>query len=112
MQRRARVTPPHPSSRNTSHGRPWGGGGGVPQVLERRKDVMFKVNTKDRGDCFGEISLMYNCPRSATVAATTDAVVWVLDRDTFRWAGPPWQTGTCPCVGKTVRSDAVWCGVV
>jgi cGMP-dependent protein kinase 2 len=57
-----------------------------PQVLERRKNVMVKVNAKERGDCFGEISLMYNCPRSATVAATTDAVVWVLDRETFRRA--------------------------
>ncbi|KAJ9533180.1 hypothetical protein QJQ45_018271 [Haematococcus lacustris] len=54
------------------------------EVLEKRKNVMFKVNTKAAGDCFGEISLMYNCPRSATVAATTDAIVWVLDRDTFR----------------------------
>jgi cGMP-dependent protein kinase 2 len=40
------------------------------QVLERRKDVMFKVNSKERGDVFGEISLMYDCPRSATVAST------------------------------------------
>ncbi len=56
------------------------------QVLERYGTglTMRKVNTKERGDCFGEISLMYNCPRSATVAATTDAVVWVLDRETFR----------------------------
>lgn len=54
------------------------------QVLERRKDVMFKVNTKAAGDVFGEISLMYDCPRSATVAATTNAVVWVLERDVFR----------------------------
>jgi len=54
------------------------------EVLERRKNVTFRVNVKDTGDCFGEISLMYNCPRSATVAATTDAAVWVLDRDIFR----------------------------
>jgi len=55
------------------------------EVLEKyHNSVMRKVNTKERGDCFGEISLMYNCPRSATVAATTDAVVWVLDREVFR----------------------------
>lgn len=54
------------------------------EVLENRKGVNMRVNVKERGDCFGEISLMYNCPRSATVAATTDAVVLVLDRDTFR----------------------------
>jgi len=54
------------------------------EVLEKRKDVMFKVNTKTSGDVFGEISLMYDCPRSATVAATTEAVVWVLERDMFR----------------------------
>ena len=47
----------------------------------------MRVNTKERADVFGEISLMYNCPRSATVAATTDAAVFVLERDVFRWGG-------------------------
>ena len=28
---------------------------------------------------------MYDCPRNATVAATVDAVVWVMDRAVFRW---------------------------
>jgi CRP-like cAMP-binding protein len=46
----------------------------------------MRVNAKVRGDCFGEVSLMYSCPRSATVAATQDAVVWVLERDVFRRA--------------------------
>ncbi|WIA37000.1 hypothetical protein OEZ86_008237 [Tetradesmus obliquus] len=57
---------------------------GTFEVLERRKNVSMRVNTKEPGDVFGEVSLMYNCPRTATVAATTDAVVWVLERDVFR----------------------------
>jgi len=54
------------------------------QVLERRQGVNMRVNMKARGDVFGEVSLMYNTPRSATVAATKAAVVWVLERDLYR----------------------------
>lgn len=54
------------------------------EVLERRKGVNMRVNVKERGDVFGEVSLLYNCPRTATVAATTDAIVYVLERDVFR----------------------------
>jgi len=54
------------------------------EVRENRQGISMRVNLKEPGDCFGELSLMYNCPRSATVAATTDAVVWILDRDVFR----------------------------
>ncbi len=46
--------------------------------------VNIRVNMKRRGDVFGEVALMFNCPRSATVAATQNSVVWVLERDTFR----------------------------
>lgn len=45
---------------------------------------MRRVNTRSRGDVFGEMSLVYNCPRSATVVATSDCVVWVLGRAVFR----------------------------
>ena len=48
--------------------------------------MQFRVNIKQRGDTFGEVSLMYNVPRSATVAATKESLVWVLERDTFRSA--------------------------
>jgi CRP-like cAMP-binding protein len=36
------------------------------------------------GTSFGELALMYNAPRAATVTATTDSIVWLVDRWTFR----------------------------
>lgn len=38
---------------------------------------------KDTGS-FGELALMYNCPRAATVVALADGVLWRMDRETFR----------------------------
>lgn len=42
------------------------------------------VAKRGKGTCFGELALMYNSPRAATVTAATDSVVWVVDRFTFR----------------------------
>lgn len=36
------------------------------------------------GGSFGELALMYNAPRAATVSALEDSVLWALDRVTFR----------------------------
>ncbi|DAZ97954.1 TPA: hypothetical protein N0F65_006379 [Lagenidium giganteum] len=36
------------------------------------------------GDHFGELALIYDAPRAATIKAATNAVLWTLDRDEFR----------------------------
>jgi len=35
------------------------------------------------GEGFGELALLYNAPRAATIKAIEDSIVWKLDRDTF-----------------------------
>jgi len=41
------------------------------------------VKTCEAGDVFGELALLYNCPRAASVDAQEKCVLWQLDRDTF-----------------------------
>ena len=43
-----------------------------------------KVTEVGPGGGFGELSLLYGQPRAATVTAATDAIVWSVDRLTFR----------------------------
>ena len=42
------------------------------------------VKTYAKGEAFGELALMYNCPRAATVKCTESGTLWALDRGTFR----------------------------
>jgi cAMP-dependent protein kinase regulator len=35
------------------------------------------------GDAFGELALLYNAPRAATIIADGDCLLWCLDRETF-----------------------------
>ena len=35
------------------------------------------------GESFGELALLYNAPRAATIKAKTNCILWVLDRETF-----------------------------
>merc|ERR1719230_292795 len=41
------------------------------------------VKTVNAGEVFGELALLYNCPRAASVTAKDKAVCWQLDRDCF-----------------------------
>ncbi|KAH7551840.1 camp-dependent protein kinase A regulatory subunit [Bipolaris maydis] len=43
-----------------------------------------KVGTVGPGGSFGELALMYNAPRAATVTSTEPSTLWALDRITFR----------------------------
>ncbi|OEH74288.1 cyclic nucleotide-binding domain-containing protein [Cyclospora cayetanensis] len=45
------------------------------------RETMVKV--VGPGDVFGELALLYNAPRAATVKSAEDCKLWRLDRDTF-----------------------------
>jgi len=35
------------------------------------------------GESFGELALLYNAPRAATIIAKEESILWCLDRATF-----------------------------
>lgn len=53
-------------------------------LISRNGSPATKVGSCGPGASFGELALMYNAPRAATVRATSDSVVLGLDRVTFR----------------------------
>lgn len=42
------------------------------------------IHTYDNRGAFGELALLYNMPRAATVKALTSGTLWAMDRQTFR----------------------------
>jgi len=44
------------------------------------------VNTLERGQAFGGLALLYNCPRTATVVAKEASAVWGANGETFKMA--------------------------
>jgi len=41
------------------------------------------LKTYKPGESFGELALLYNAPRAATIRAKTDCICWALDRECF-----------------------------
>lgn len=42
------------------------------------------IHTYENRGSFGELALLYNMPRAATIKAITDGSLWAMDRQTFR----------------------------
>jgi CRP-like cAMP-binding protein len=47
-------------------------------------DGVGTVASYERRGCFGELALIYNCPRAASVVATSPCTYWTLTLKTFR----------------------------
>lgn len=57
---------------------------GVYDVIVNVKGEEKRVYQFDNKGSFGELALMYNMPRSATVRAITQGTLWAMDRKSFR----------------------------
>ena len=49
-----------------------------------RSSAHNPVKVLGAGESFGELALLHNCPRLATVRAAADSELWAMDRATFR----------------------------
>lgn len=43
------------------------------------------VRVYQAGECFGELALLYNTPRAASIQAREESYLWMLDRGTFNY---------------------------
>ncbi|XP_022538254.1 protein kinase, cAMP-dependent, regulatory, type II, alpha, B [Astyanax mexicanus] len=56
---------------------------GVYDIVVGKDGVSRCVGKYDNKGSFGELALMYNTPRAATIIATQSGALWALDRATF-----------------------------
>jgi len=65
--------------------------GNVLYMIENGTLDCFKIINKENkllktykpGEIFGELALLYNCPRAATIISKGDSILYSLDRETF-----------------------------
>jgi len=70
-----------------------GENGDVLYLIEEGQLDCFKIFKKEEGEkylktylsgeAFGELALLYNAPRAATIRAKCNSILWALDRETF-----------------------------
>ncbi|KAG7244569.1 hypothetical protein INR49_029588 [Caranx melampygus] len=56
---------------------------GVYDIFVQKDGASICVGKYDNKGSFGELALMYNTPRAATIIATDEGALWGLDRATF-----------------------------
>ncbi|CAH8575758.1 unnamed protein product [Schistosoma rodhaini] len=57
---------------------------GIYDIIVKVGNEEKTVGKYDNKGSFGELALMYNTPRAATILAKTEGVVWVMTREVFR----------------------------
>ncbi|KAL3865833.1 hypothetical protein ACJMK2_043183 [Sinanodonta woodiana] len=57
---------------------------GIYDVLVDINGEQKRVHRFDNKGSFGELALLYNMPRSASVVAVTEGSLWAMDRNSFR----------------------------
>lgn len=50
------------------------------KTIDGQDNIVKKYSANE---VFGELALLYNCQRAASIEAKSDCVLWKLDRDTF-----------------------------
>merc|ERR1719436_603954 len=56
---------------------------GSVDCFKKNEGVEKVVKTCTTGEVFGELALLYNCPRAASVEGKEATTLWELDRETF-----------------------------
>ena len=52
-------------------------------IIKKGENKHLKVYQP--GEAFGELALMYNARRAASIIAKTNCILWSLDRETFNY---------------------------